>query len=81
MTKKSPNKGQKILREKGEKIKKNHLERLVGKKIEVFIEKNNTGHTNQFAPVKLEENYEPGTSILAHISQSDSNFVYGKLAN
>ena len=71
----------KILREKGEKIKKNHLEGLVGKKIEVFIEKNNTGHTNQFAPVKLEENYEPGTSILAHISQSDSNFVYGKMAN
>ena len=43
----------KILREKGEKIKKNHLEGLVGKKIEVFIEKNNTGHTIQFAPVKL----------------------------
>ena len=71
----------KILREKGEKIKKNHLESLVGKKIEVFIEKNNTGHTNQFAPVKLEESYEPGTSILAHINQSDNNFVYGKLAN
>lgn len=71
----------KILREKGEKIKKNHLEGLVGKKIEVFIEKNNTGHTNQFAPVKLEESYEPGTSILAHINQSDNNFVYGKLAN
>ena len=71
----------KILREKGEKIKKIHLEGLVGKKIEVFIEKNNTGHTNQFAPVKLEESYEPGTSILAHINQSDNNFVYGKLAN
>ena len=71
----------KILREKGEKIKKNHLEGLVGKKIEVFIEKNNTGHTNQFAPVKLKESYEPGTSILAHINQSDNNFVYGKLAN
>ena len=71
----------KILREKGEKIKKNHLEGLVGKKIEVFIEKNNTGHTNQFAPVKLEESYEPGTSILAHINQSDNSSVYGKLAN
>ena len=71
----------KILREKGEKIKKNHLENLIGKEIEVFIEKNNTGHTNQFAPVKLEENYEPGTSIIAHINQSDNNFVYGKSAN
>tara|TARA_B100000767_G_scaffold56700_1_gene52324 strand:- start:327 stop:1583 length:1257 start_codon:yes stop_codon:yes gene_type:complete len=71
----------KILREKGEKIKRNHLENLIGKEIEVFIEKNNTGHTNQFAPVKLEENYEPGTSIIAHINQSDNNFVYGKSAN
>ena len=71
----------KILREKGEKIKRNHLENQIGKEIEVFIEKNNTGHTNQFAPVKLEENYEPGTSIIAHINQSDNNFVYGKSAN
>ena len=71
----------KILLEKGEKIKRNHLENLIGKEIEVFIEKNNTGHTNQFAPVKLEENYEPGTSIIAHINQSDNNFVYGKSAN
>jgi tRNA A37 methylthiotransferase MiaB len=54
---------------------------LIGKEIEVFIEKNNTGHTNQFAPVKLEENYEPGTSIIAYINQSDNNFVYGRLAH
>ena len=71
----------KILRDKGEKIKRNHLAGLIGKEIEVFIEKNNTGHTNQFAPVKLEENYEPGTSIIAYINQSDNNFVYGRLAH
>lgn len=66
------------LREKGEKIKKLHLGNLVGKDVEVFVEKDNKGHTNQFAPVKLAENYKPGTSVIAHISNSDDSFVYGR---
>ena len=71
----------KILREKGEKIKKAHLKNLVGKEIEVFVEKNNSGHTNQFAPVKLEDEFLPGTSVIAKIFKSDNNFVYGKSNN
>ena len=71
----------KILREKGEKIKKAHLKNLVGKEIEVFVEKNNSGHTNQFAPVKLEDEFLPGTSVIAKIFKSDDNFVYGKSIN
>ena len=71
----------KILREKGEKIKKAHLKKLVGKEIEVFVEKNNSGHTNQFAPVKLEDEFLPGTSVIAKIFKSDNNFVYGKSVN
>ena len=68
----------KILREKGEEIKKAHLKNLVGKEIEVFVEKNNSGHTNQFAPVKLEDEFLPGTSVIAKIFKSNNNFVYGK---
>ena len=71
----------KILREKGEKIKKAHLKNLVGKEVEVFVEKNNSGHTNQFAPVKLEDEFLPGTSVIAKIFKSDDNFVYGKSIN
>ena len=71
----------KILREKGKKIKKAHLKNLVGKEIEVFVEKNNSGHTNQFAPVKLEDEFLPGTSVIAKIFKSDDNFVYGKSIN
>ena len=71
----------KILREKGEEIKKAHLKNLVGKEIEVFVEKNNSGHTNQFAPVKLEDEFLPGTSVIAKIFKSDDNFVYGKSIN
>ena len=71
----------KILRDKGEEIKKAHLKNLVGKEIEVFVEKNNSGHTNQFAPVKLEDEFLPGTSVIAKIFKSDDNFVYGKSIN
>ena len=71
----------KILREKGEEIKKAHFKNLVGKEIEVFVEKNNSGHTNQFAPVKLEDEFLPGTSVIAKIFKSDDNFVYGKSIN
>ena len=71
----------KILREKGEEIKKAHLKNLVGKEVEVFVEKNNSGHTNQFAPVKLEDEFLPGISVIAKIFKSDDNFVYGKSIN
>ena len=71
----------KILRDKGEEIKKAHLKNLVGKEVEVFVEKNNSGHTNQFAPVKLEDEFLPGTSVIAKIFKSDDNFVYGKSIN
>ncbi|MFL2843805.1 MAG: tRNA (N(6)-L-threonylcarbamoyladenosine(37)-C(2))-methylthiotransferase MtaB [Alphaproteobacteria bacterium] len=70
-----------ILRGKGEEIKKLHLGSLVGKEVEVFVEKNNSGHTNQFAPVKLEDDFLPGSSVIAKIVKSDSNFVYGKSIN
>ena len=71
----------KILRDKGEEIKKAHLKNLVGKETEVFVEKNNSGHTNQFAPVKLEDEFLPGTSVITKIFKSDDNFVYGKSIN
>ncbi|RPF90108.1 MAG: tRNA (N(6)-L-threonylcarbamoyladenosine(37)-C(2))-methylthiotransferase MtaB [Rhizobiales bacterium TMED168] len=67
-----------ILRNKGEEIKKLHLNNLVGKEVEVFVEKNNSGHTNQFAPVKLEDDFLPGSSVIAKIIKSDNNYVYGK---
>jgi threonylcarbamoyladenosine tRNA methylthiotransferase MtaB len=70
-----------ILRDKGEEIKKLHLKNLVGKEVEVFVEKNNSGHTNQFAPVRLEDNFLPGSSVIAKIIKSDNNFVYGKSVN
>jgi threonylcarbamoyladenosine tRNA methylthiotransferase MtaB len=66
-----------ILRSKAQNKKKTHLNGLVGHKKEVFIEKNNKGYTNQFAPIKLLENESDyGKSINALIIDADDDFGY-----
>ena len=66
-----------ILRSKAHNKKKTHLNGLVGLKKEVFIEKNNKGYTNQFAPIKLLENESDyGKSINALIIDTDDDFGY-----
>ena len=68
----------KILRDVAKQRKIKHLENLVGKNIEVFVEKDNKGHSNQFAPIKLiEKEIESGQTITALIKSSDENFAYG----
>ena len=66
-----------ILRSKAHNKKKTHLTRLIGHKKEVFIEKNNRGYTNQFAPIKfLENELDCGKSINALIVDADDDFGY-----
>ena len=68
----------KILREIALKRKSRYLESLVGKNVEVFVEKNNKGYSNQFAPIKLvEKDIESGQTITAFIKSSDENFAHG----
>ena len=68
----------KILRDVAKQRKIKHLENLVGKNIEVFVEKDNKGHSNQFAPIKLiEKEIKSGQTITASIKSSDENFAHG----
>tara|TARA_Y100001936_G_scaffold178682_1_gene175470 strand:+ start:826 stop:2073 length:1248 start_codon:yes stop_codon:yes gene_type:complete len=68
----------KILRDIAKQRKIKHLENLVGKNIEVFVEKDNKGHSNQFAPIKLiEKEIKSGQTITALIKNSDENFAHG----
>ena len=70
----------KILREVAKKRKDNHIKKLVGKTIEVFVEKNNRGYSSQFAPVKLlGKKIESGQKVLALIKMSDKDFAYGEI--
>ena len=68
----------KILRDVAKQRKIKHLENLVGKNIEVFVEKDNKGHSNQFPPIKLiEREIKSGQTITALIKSSDENFAHG----
>ena len=68
----------KILRDVAKQRKIKHLENLVGRNIEVFVEKDNKGHSNQFAPIKLiEKEIKSGQTIPALIKSSDENFAHG----
>ena len=68
----------KLLRDVAKQRKIKHLENLVGKNIEVFVEKDNKGHSNQFAPIKLiEKEIKSGQTITALIKSSDENFAHG----
>ena len=68
----------KILRDVAKQRKIKHLKNLVDKNIEVFVEKDNKGHSNQFAPIKLiEREIKSGQTITALIKSSDENFAHG----
>ena len=53
---------------------------MIGNTIEVFVEKNNRGYSNQFAPVKLlGKKIESGQKVSALIKMSDENCAYGEV--
>ena len=70
----------KILREVAKKRKNNYIKNMIGNTIEVFVEKNNRGYSNHFAPVKLlGKKIESGQKVSALIKMSDENFAYGEV--
>lgn len=69
----------KILRNVAQKRRKMHLTNLVGNTVEVFMERQNKGHTNQFAPIQLiEKEIKHSQTIKALVIDSDENFAYAK---
>ncbi len=69
----------KILRNVAQERKKMHLTNLVGNTVEVFMERQNKGHTNQFAPIQLiEKEIKHSQTIKALVIDSDENFAYAK---
>ena len=67
----------KTLREAALKRKEIHLSNLIGSKVKVFMEKQNRGHTNQFAPVKfIEEEIKHGQTVDALIVDADKECAY-----
>ncbi len=65
------------LRQLGQKHLQNLLQRLQGTTCEIIIEKDHTGRTEHFAPVKPDQILEPGTLAFVRICGREGNFLKG----
>lgn len=59
----------KLLREAGKEELNKFLEKQIGKKVKVLVEKNNIGKTENFLDVKLDENYKNGQIVEVDLSR------------
>jgi threonylcarbamoyladenosine tRNA methylthiotransferase MtaB len=66
------------LRAKGAAMEQARLSSLVGAERQVLVERNGTGHTPCYAPVKLEG--LPGTLVKARLSGLDAGYLLGGAA-
>jgi threonylcarbamoyladenosine tRNA methylthiotransferase MtaB len=66
-----------ILREKGKQQLQKFLAENLNKDVQVIVEKGNTGHTENFAPVKLSAEYPPGTLVNMRTHAIDGEHLTG----
>lgn len=71
----------KILREIGEQQLVKRLSEYVGQEVDVLIEKNNTGHSPHFLPVRFEakEKLAPGQLVRARLTGHDNTTMIGQV--
>lgn len=61
-----------VLRDLGDQQLIRRLDEYVGAEVDVLIEKNNTGHTPHFLPVKFQENLAEGQLVRAKLTGHDN---------
>lgn len=64
-----------ILRSLGEQQVQKFFKRNLGRIAELLVEKNNTAHTENFIPVKLQETFEYGALVQAQLSGIEQNYM------
>ncbi len=67
------------LRAKGEKARRNLFDTLIGQQLPVLRERERTGHTPQFAPVRFRNAGVPGKIVMARIVDYDRDHNQGQL--
>ncbi len=67
------------LRERGDARLRDFLKARIGTTQEVLVEKDNTGHTPHFAPVRLDTAVASGQIVTAHIEGVDGDTLLGRL--
>ncbi len=63
------------LREVGERQVKKFLATQINATRSVIIEKDDQGHTEHFAPVKLDRMMQPGQLVPVRINSADAGFL------
>ncbi len=68
------------LREAGERVMERFLEAEVGKRRQILVERHGTGHTQHFAPVRLNQPAPAGTLTDITIIGRDTGWLIGEIA-
>lgn len=68
-----------ILRAEGAKELQKFFAQNVNRKFNVLVEKNNTAHTENFIPVKLEEDFNSGQIVNVELCDFNKNYMIGKV--
>ena len=66
-----------IMLETAEDLRKMYFKSIVGKTFEVLIEKNNEGYTENYTPIKVNEDISSGKFVKVKVTDFDSEKCYG----
>ena len=69
-----------LLREKGERVLETFLDGEVGKRRQMLVERAGRGHTQHFAPVRLDEATPAGTLADIKVIGKDNGLLIGEIA-
>ena len=69
----------KILRDLGNEQVRRRCEEALHTEVDVLVEKNNTGHTPHFLPVRFDENIAQGTVVRAKLIDIQNNMMTGQV--
>lgn len=67
-----------ILRSEGEKELHKFFTRHLGSTVEVLVENDNKGHSENFIPVKIDGNFEPGQLVKAKLIAIDGDYMVAR---
>lgn len=70
-----------ILRTTGEQQLQKFFQRNIGQEVELLVEQNNIAHTENFIPVKLEDNFDVGQIVKARLVAIEDNHMIASLEN
>ncbi len=68
-----------ILRTAGEQQLQQFFQRSIGHEVELLVEQNNMAHTENFIPVKLQDNFDVGQIIKARLVAIEGNHMISEI--